>query len=198
VTGRYKSAAAGDGEIAQPAAADDVGDARHPSDLRRRAIELILMGMNDRCVAATLGVHRGTVTRWRLYTPEFAAELNRRRNEIWGVAADQLRSALLEATGILRKELLSTDGARRVKAAVAVSRLVGAAQAARPRGPTSAAEIVDDLVRLRRRRDGLLACAGPITADERKLALEELASRAAELGEGDGRCAEMVGEGDGG
>ena len=40
----------------------------------------------DRVVAEKIGVARETVSRWRNDNPYFAAELNRRRKEIWGCA----------------------------------------------------------------------------------------------------------------
>jgi len=52
------------------------------------AIDYIVTGRSDAEVARLLTLHRVTLTRWRLYNHVFQAELNRRRQEIWGAAAD--------------------------------------------------------------------------------------------------------------
>jgi hypothetical protein len=142
------------------------------------AIDLLVLGKTDDAVASGLHVARSTVTRWRLYHPAFIAELNRRRSELWTASADRFRSMFYEATELLRNELLTApDGERRFRAAVAISRLVGAAKAVRPTGPMSADEIVDELIRARRRADGRWHVAGPITEEDRRAMLEELAAK---------------------
>ena len=52
------------------------------SPRQQEAIELFALGHTDAEVAEQLGVTRITVIDWRLYEPEFAAALNRKRAEI--------------------------------------------------------------------------------------------------------------------
>ena len=55
------------------------------SDLPQlNAIDLLPPGKTDTEAAELLGLHRTTVTKWRLYDPVFQAALNRRRAEAWG------------------------------------------------------------------------------------------------------------------
>lgn len=69
------------------------------------AIELLVGGRTDADVAALVGVHRVTVTRWRLYHSVFQAELNRRRHQVFGTAAEAFRSTLMRAVRTLRRQL---------------------------------------------------------------------------------------------
>src|SRR5688572_6363638 len=55
------------------------------------AIDLMVLGRRDADVARAVGVHRNTVGNWRRLDPRFQAELNRRRQEIWGASVDRLR-----------------------------------------------------------------------------------------------------------
>lgn len=69
------------------------------------AIDMLITGQSDQAVADVVGVSRPTVTSWRLYDPYFQAELNRRRKEIWGAAADRLRSLLPKAFDVIEREI---------------------------------------------------------------------------------------------
>lgn len=73
------------------------------------AIDLLVLGKTDKEVAEAVGVHRCTVTSWRLYNPYFQAELNRRRKEVWGAAVDRFRSLLLKALDTVEKALDEGD-----------------------------------------------------------------------------------------
>jgi FixJ family two-component response regulator len=65
---------------------------------QEHAIDLLICGKTDREVAEALGIHRVTVTRWRLYHPGFQAALNARRAAVWDTIKDRVRALLLDAT----------------------------------------------------------------------------------------------------
>jgi hypothetical protein len=90
---------------------------------QQNAIELLVMGETDAATAETVGVHRVTVTKWRLYDPFFAAELNGRRKEVWNAATDRLRSLLPLALDALAFEL--QNGRQRGRTALEVLRIAG-------------------------------------------------------------------------
>jgi hypothetical protein len=121
------------------------------------AIDLLAAGKTDQETADLLGLHRTTVTKWRLYDPVFQAALNRRRAEVWGAAADKLRSLVPKALDVLAAALDKPMGHRDFKAAVAILRLAAPAGDALAIGPTEAEEIVRRIVQDRRdRATGLL------------------------------------------
>jgi len=85
------------------------------------AIDLLVMGKSDREVAEAIGVHRTTVTGWRLYNPYFQAELNRRRKEVFGSAVDRFRSLLQKAMDAIEKSLDEGDA----RVALGILKLAG-------------------------------------------------------------------------
>ena len=85
------------------------------------AIDLLVTGKTDQEVADLVGVSRSTVTGWRLYNPTFAAELNKRRKEVWGAAGDRLRTLLLKAFDAVESALDAGD----VKAALEFLKVAG-------------------------------------------------------------------------
>jgi len=85
------------------------------------AIDLLVLGKTDRDVAEAVGVHRCTVTSWRLDNFHFQAELNRRRKEVWGAAVDRFRSLLLKALDIVEQALEQGDA----KAALEILKMAG-------------------------------------------------------------------------
>jgi hypothetical protein len=88
---------------------------------QRNAIDLLVVGKTDQEVAEAVGKSRQTVCAWRLYHPDFRAELNKRRREVWGAAADKLRSLLPRALEVIEQEL--TEGESRVKVALDIVKL---------------------------------------------------------------------------
>jgi hypothetical protein len=110
---------------------------------QRNAIDLLVAGKTDTETAASVGVHRVTVTKWRLYDPWFAAELNRRRQEVWGAAADRLRAMLPKALDAIESELGCADN--RLAAAVQIVKLTGLTNAPPPDGPTESEPIINAL-----------------------------------------------------
>jgi hypothetical protein len=134
---------------------------RVPTLPQLNAIDLLAAGKTDTETATALELHRTTVTKWRLYDPVFQAALNRRRAEVWGAAADRLRSLIPKALDVLADALGTKMNYMDVKAAVAILRLAPPAGDALTIGPTDADEIVSGIVRHRRSAtpgvlDGLL------------------------------------------
>src|SRR5436189_23888 len=83
-------------------------------------------GSPDGAAARVVGVHRVTVTRWRLYHLHFRAELNRRRQEVWGAAADRVRGLLGTAVDVVAGQLASGNPGVQFRAAKALLGLAGA------------------------------------------------------------------------
>jgi hypothetical protein len=72
---------------------------------QRVAIELLAIGATDAAVAATLQVHPKTVGTWRRERPLFKAELERRRDQVWSEASDQLRAMINDALRVFERDL---------------------------------------------------------------------------------------------
>jgi hypothetical protein len=148
---------------------------------QQNAIDMLVTGGTDAETADAVGVNRVTVTRWRLYDPEFEAELNRRRAAVSGTAVDRLRALLPRALDALEAEL---DGGRyRVRAAVSVLLLAGFDRSGPKKsaldtymiGAADANEIIDARARTRRQhRDSLDALLDdrPVT-DAERLAVQD-------------------------
>jgi hypothetical protein len=84
------------------------------------AVELLILGHGDQSVAAELSIHRVTVTGWRLYHPAFRAELARRRQEVWGAAAEKFRGLLDKALSEIGSQLQDANPDVRFRAARAI------------------------------------------------------------------------------
>ena len=110
---------------------------------QRNAIDLLVTGKTDTETAEAVGVHRVTVTKWRNADPWFQAELNRRRQEVWSAAGEQLRSLLRKAIEALETELGNPD--RRLAAAGQIVKLAGLTEAPPPNGATEAEQIISDI-----------------------------------------------------
>jgi hypothetical protein len=106
------------------------------------AIELLITGASDQAVADQVGVSRQTVWDWRNNDDEFAAYLERKRQEVWVSHEDDLRSLITRAIDILRQGMSSDDERIRQASAVHVLRCVGLyGQSIEPVGDTTAAAI---------------------------------------------------------
>lgn len=92
---------------------------------QQNAIDLLITGMTDEEVATQVGVTRQTVNQWRNQNPVFAAELNRRREEAWGVCIDGLRHLQARAVEVLSENLSARDPRLRQQAAVQVLKASG-------------------------------------------------------------------------
>ncbi len=122
---------------------------------QQNAIDLLIVGKTDRETAEAVGVTRQTVNGWRNGNPWFQAELNRCRQELWGVTVDQLRALLPRAVAVLADEL--ETGEARARVAVDILRLAGLDRTKAPQkldtflvGPTGPEAIIDAEVRRRR------------------------------------------------
>jgi hypothetical protein len=113
-------------------------------------VELLADGKGYTEVAERLGVSRSKLARWRWYSPEFQAALNRRRSEAWGTGIDQLRALVPIAIGSLKKEMTDSFCPNRLQAAVAVLKIVGIQPGNLTPGPVEADEIVRNIVVRRR------------------------------------------------
>jgi hypothetical protein len=89
------------------------------------AIDLLILGHSDNSAANHLGIHRTTVSNWRLNHPAFRAELARRRQEVWGGACERFRALLNGAVEEMEKQLEDEDKDVRFRAA---SRLLALAR----------------------------------------------------------------------
>lgn len=116
---------------------------------QENAVDALVCGKTDAETAALVGVHRVTVTRWRLYDPVFQAALNVRRAEVWAVGPARLRALIPKAVDVLAASL-EADGPERLRAAVELLKLVPPGPAG-PLGPTDPEEIVRGVVEGRRR-----------------------------------------------
>jgi hypothetical protein len=134
---------------------------RTPTLPQLNAIDLMAAGKTDQETAELLKLHRTTVTKWRLYDPVFQAALNRRRAEVWGAAADRLRSLIPKALDALAAALEDPAHPNRLKAAGELLRLAPPTGTALAVGPTDPQEIVRGITKARRSAapgvlDGLL------------------------------------------
>jgi hypothetical protein len=167
-------------------------ETRHAPDHRLsvaqlNAVDCLAGGQNDRETAAAVGVSRQTVTGWRRHNPFFQAALNARRREVWGGAADRLRALLPRALTVVEEALAADPDP---KLALEVLKLAGLGDLVRRGeeavGPDDPEAIVEQLVRARR-GDPFAALAaadlgqGPVTEEERRALLAELAAKAADV-----------------
>ena len=100
---------------------------------QRNAIDILVQGTSDLLAAEAVGVTRETVTRWRNTNPNFAAELNKQRQLIWGANHDRLRSLTGKAVDAIEAALDSGDSKVAVDVLKAVA-LYGNVEP--PSGPT--------------------------------------------------------------
>jgi hypothetical protein len=117
---------------------------------QRNAVDLLAAGKTDTEAAGLLGLHRTTISKWRLYDVEFQAALNRRRAEVWEAGIDRLRALIPQALDVLAAQMVDPDGSDRVKAAVALLKLVPLPPAALAPGPADPGEIVRRIATRRR------------------------------------------------
>jgi hypothetical protein len=147
------------------------------------AIDLLATGKTDQETAEAVGVTRQTVNGWRNINPYFQAELNRRRQDLWGVTVDQLRALLPRAVAVLAEEL--DGGNDRAGVALSILRLGGVDGIKAPQkldkflvGPTDPEAIIDAEAR-RRRPDpdsllrDLVGGHGLVTDAERRAVLAD-------------------------
>ena len=155
---------------------------------QRSAIDLILAGSNDRQVAEQVGVHRVTVTNWRLHDPDFQVTLNSRLTSLWTGATHAIRTVLPEALESLREQLHSHPNRGRL----ALDLVFRAGLLGRPYagdlatmgvGPLTMDQLLDQEVLHHRAATGQPAAADdgsplPISEEERDAAYDRLVARA--------------------
>src|SRR5262245_17701655 len=108
----------------KPKASNDTRSNAHELTLtQQNAVDLLAAGKNAPDTAAALNVNRVTVTRGRLYSPEFRAALADRRAAVWGAAADRLRALIPQALEALAEAL--DDDNHRIPVALALLKLAG-------------------------------------------------------------------------
>lgn len=147
------------------------------------AIDLLVMGKTDREVAEAVGVHRCTVTSWRLYNPYFQAELNRKRKEVWGAAVDRFRSLLMKALDTVEKALDEGDA----KTTIELLRMAGLDMTRGGStlgtylvGEDNPEKILEELAEAKKREE-MFRTFPPPTDWEKRNALEELEELARRL-----------------
>jgi hypothetical protein len=92
---------------------------------QQNAVDLLAAGKNDTETAELLKVTRVTVTRWRLYSPEFRAALAVRRADIWGAAAVRLHALIPKAVDALAEAFDRASASKRVELALQLLKLIG-------------------------------------------------------------------------
>ena len=110
------------------------------SDLQRKAILLILAGKSDSAVACIIGVHRNTVTTWRLRTAYFRVALHEARDQLWSAELDKLRALLFQSLKEIQKQLKDPYSEIRFRAAKTLLPLVGSPRL-EPRAPKPEASL---------------------------------------------------------
>jgi hypothetical protein len=110
---------------------------------QQNALDLIVRGYADREVAAVVGMSRERVCIWRNHDVDFIAELNRRRQAVWGASLDRLRSILSRSLDVIQRDLDSKDSETRLKTAQAVlGRFTIPLQDVTRTGPTTAQDVL--------------------------------------------------------
>jgi transposase-like protein len=89
------------------------------NDRQRLAVSLVLAGHTDADVAAAVGAHRVTVTRWRLAHPAFRSALSAGRQSAHRAAEQARRLLYRKALDRLMREL-DDDGPQAVRVAMAL------------------------------------------------------------------------------
>ncbi len=147
---------------------------------QEEAVDLLIAGKNDREAAESLGLHRVTVTRWRLYHPGFQALLHQRRRLVHESSEDGLRALFGEAVQAISDEI-QAKRAGRDRLALDVIRALGNYSALPdPIGEADAEEIVEAVVEARHSRaDRQSRSYGP-SDRERRSAGDDLLRKASE------------------
>jgi hypothetical protein len=88
-----------------------------------------------------------TVTRWRLYHPQFQATLNERRSAAWQASRDTYQGLLQKSLAVLEAEL-DESGLQSAKIALAIVRSSSLSHADYEHpGPTESDAVVDEVVK---------------------------------------------------
>jgi Homeodomain-like domain len=106
------------------------------------AVDLLLAGHCDREVAETLGLHRMTVQKWRTGHVLFMATLAQKREELFGVAVNRLRSLLTKALDNIAGAIEDGD----VRSSFELLKATGLHGFCPPTGETDVQKLFDDEV----------------------------------------------------
>jgi transposase-like protein len=79
------------------------------TEQQKTAIDLILCGKKLEKVAQQLGIHRGTLWRWRRHNLDFRAELSIARAKAFQHAIEQLRELVPKAVDVVHSQIESGD-----------------------------------------------------------------------------------------
>ena len=102
------------------------------SEPQRTAIEFLVRGRNFTDVATEVKVTRRTLYAWR-QDEAFCAELERRRREVWDIAAERLRAMVHPALDVLEEQVHDEYDRARVRAAGMILRLADLRKSVPPR-----------------------------------------------------------------
>jgi len=108
---------------------------------QQTAVDLIAEGKSDAEAAEVLRVSRGSVTRWRVHSPEFRAALSVRRAELWGAAQSRLQNLIPKALDTLADVFANAPLEDRCRLALDLLKLTGT------RPATAGSADPDDYVR---------------------------------------------------
>lgn len=149
-------------------------DLRTLNPQQAAAVDLVVAGQRDAEIAEAVGVTRQTVNAWRHWHPEFQAAVNRQRADLWGEAADRLRTMLPKALDSL-EQMLDAPPDMSASTALAVVKLAGlTGDGLRPAGPLDADGVI--LAAARRPIDQVIeALDQPDTDAAQRMMIERLA-----------------------
>ena len=116
-------------------------NSRQLSEKQLLSIPIILAGESDEEVANKIGVSRQTVNNWRNHDPDFIAQLNLRRQEIWDNNLDRMRQIALSAIDIIASNLDSEDEKVRREAAFFIAKQINFSKFINPKGETNSKKI---------------------------------------------------------
>jgi len=117
------------------------------SEQQLNAVELLVRGHTDTFVSQKLGIHRCTVTRWRLYNPYFRAALARRRQEVWASSTDRFRKTITRALHVLQSQLKADDPHISHRAARTLLSLAYSKNLSPPDDPQDPASVMEKIAR---------------------------------------------------
>lgn len=142
---------------------------------QENAIDALILGATDAEAGNAAGVTRQTINNWKNHHPEFIAEMNRRRQEIWEASREHLRSLVPKALHVLDAALSSETPNSRL--AIRVLELSGLPnESISPSGPATTMNVIDAEVYRRRQADFdsmIEPFGGPVSELERsRVALE--------------------------
>jgi DNA-binding CsgD family transcriptional regulator len=105
------------------------------------AIDWLIQGKTDQDTADAVGIDRTTLWKWRTRVPLFLATLEQRREEVFGVAVNRLRSLLGKALENIAGAIESGD----VKASFELVKATGLHGFCPPSGQTDVQKIAERL-----------------------------------------------------